>query len=154
MSAEFRSPIIFELALGLAATALATIRASVKLRPKHDRLQIHQRHRNDAPRTLHLREWLEYFECVHATGFHILIFKDQGSPSALTDVRTKLAPRRQSLGAKADDRQGAAARFFLMGAMTRPHHRLSPMLLPIGCALILMTAHSSAVAGRPLRTVP
>jgi hypothetical protein len=30
--------------------------------------------------------------------------------------------------------------------MTRPHHRLSPLLLPIGCALILMTAHSSASA--------
>ena len=95
MSAGFCSPSIFELALGLGTTALATISAYVKLRRKHNRLQIHQRHRNDAPRTLNLREWLEYFECVHATGFHVLIFKE-GSPNALTDVRVKLAPRRRA----------------------------------------------------------
>jgi hypothetical protein len=35
---------------------------------------------------------------------------------------------------------------FFMSAMTRPCHHLSPMLLLIGCALILMTAHSSVAA--------
>lgn len=33
-----------------------------------------------------------------------------------------------------------------MGAMTRTHHRLSRILLPIGFALVLVTAHSSVAA--------